>query len=161
MADFPVTYNSQDEFDQAIQKRLTRERQKWENERGPDSGELEDAQEKARKLGAEIRERDARAVLSEMNVTEAGRQDRIIRLAEIQGLEQADDKALRDAFKSTYDEMPEAFPEGAQVKDKGVDTSGGDDSTGPLTEEQVKSMSPAEINSNWDRVRAFLSGERN
>lgn len=158
MVDFPI--ENQEQFDQAIQKRLTKERQKWENERGADSGELEAAQEKARKLEAEIRERDARGVLSEMNVTETGRQDRIMRL--IDWPENADDKSLREAFKSAYNDMPEVFPEGATVKDKGVDTSGGgDDSSGPLTEDQVKSMSPSEINSNWDRVKSFLSGERN
>lgn len=155
--EFPITHNSQEEFDQAISGRLTRERDKIKKESGGNE-ELEGAQSRVAELEGEIRTRDARAVLDSMNVTEAGRQDRIMRLMEWP--ETADDKSLRAAFKATYDEIPEAFPEGAQVKDKGVDTSGANDSTGPLTQAQVESMSPAEINSNWDRVKAFVSGER-
>jgi hypothetical protein len=30
----------------------------------------------------------------------------------------------------------------------------------PLTREEVENMNPDEVNSNWDRVRAFLGGER-
>ena len=157
MDDFPI--ENQEQFDQAIQKRLTKERQKWENERGSDSGELEAAQEKARKLEAEIRERDARAVLTEMNVDNQSRQDKILRLADLP--EDYDEKSLREAFKAVYKEIPEAFREAAHVMDKGVDTTGSDDSSGPITREQVEKMSPSEINSRWDQVKAFLGGERN
>jgi hypothetical protein len=157
MADFPVTYESQEQFDTAIQSRLNRERDKIRKEGGGNE-ELESARERVATLEGEIRTRDARAVLSAMNVTEAGRQDRIMRL--MSWPETADEKSLKAAFKATYDEIPEAFPEGASVKDKAVDSSGGDDSTGPLTQAQVASMSPGEINSNWDRVKAFVSGER-
>jgi hypothetical protein len=30
----------------------------------------------------------------------------------------------------------------------------------PLTEEDVSNMSESEINSNWERVKAFMAGER-
>lgn len=156
--EFPATFQSQDEFDTAIQKRLTRERQRWESERG-DSQELEQAQTRVAELEADIRTRDARAVLESMNVTDQGRQDKIMRL--IDWPETADDKSLRAAFKAAYDDTPEMFGSDAQVKDKGLDTSGDDGSEGPLTRERVESMSPSEINSNWDRVKAFLTGERN
>ena len=155
--EFPATFNNQDEFDAAIQKRLTRERQKWESERGGEG--LEAAQSRVAELEADIRTRDARAVLQSMNVTDQGRQDKIMRL--IDWPEVADDKSLREAFKAAYDDTPEMFGSDAQVKDKGLDTSGSDGSEGPLTRERVESMSPSEINSNWDRVKAFLSGERN
>lgn len=155
--DFPVTYNDQSEFDAAIQSRINRERDKIKKESGGNE-ELESAQSRVSELEGEIRTRNARAVLSGMNVTEVGRQDRIMRLMEWP--ETADEKSLKAAFKATYDEIPEAFPEGATVKDKGLDTSGGDDSTGPLTQAQVESMSPEQINSNCDRVKAFVSGER-
>lgn len=156
--EFPI--NTQEEFDVAIQKRLTRERAKWEKENGGE--DLEAAQARVAELEADIRTRDARAVLSEMNVTDPKRQDRIIKLADIpdDAEDSADDKKLRAAFKGLYDEMPEAFGEGAAVKDKGVDSSGSDNSAGPLTREQVEKMSPEEINGSWDRVKAFLGGER-
>jgi hypothetical protein len=155
--EFPITYSSQEEFDAAISGRINRERDKIKKESGGNE-ELESAQSRVAELEGEIRTRDARAVLSGMNVTEAGRQDRIMRLMEWP--ETADEKSLKAAFKATYDEIPEAFPEGATVKDKGLDTSGSDDSTGPLTQAQLDSMSPAEINGSWDRVKAFLGGER-
>jgi hypothetical protein len=155
--EFPITYSSQEEFDAAISGRINRERDKIKKESGGNE-ELESAQSRVSELEGEIRTRDARAVLDSMNVTEAGRQDRIMRVMDWP--ETADEKSLRAAFKGLYSEMPEAFPEGAQVKDKGVDTSGSDDSTGPLTQAQVESMSPEQINSNWDRVKAFVSGER-
>jgi hypothetical protein len=155
--EFPITYSSQEEFDAAISGRINRERDKIKKESGGNE-ELESAQSRVSELEGEIRTRDARAVLDSMNVTEAGRQDRIMRLMEWP--ETADEKSLKAAFKATYDELPEAFPEGATVKDKGVDTSVTDDSTGPLTQAQLDSMSPAEINGSWDRVKAFLGGER-
>jgi hypothetical protein len=30
----------------------------------------------------------------------------------------------------------------------------------PLTEEDVSNMSESEINSNWERVKAFMAGQR-
>jgi len=153
--EFPVTYNSQEEFDQAISSRINRERDKVKKESGS-SEELESAQSRVAELETEIQRRDARAVLESMNVIDRGRQDRIMRLVELEG----DQGKMREAFKGLYDEMPEVFPEGAAVKDKGLDTSGSDDSSDPLTQEQVEKMSPEQINSNWDRVKAFLGGER-
>jgi hypothetical protein len=155
--EFPATFQSQEEFDQAISGRINRERDRLKKESGGNE-ELESAQSRVSELEGEIRTRDARAVLDSMNVTEAGRQDRIMRVMDWP--ETADDKSLRAAFKGLYSEIPEAFPEGATVKDKGLDTSGSDDSTGPLTQAQVEKMSPEQINGSWDRVRAFLGGER-
>lgn len=155
--EFPATFNSQEEFDQAISGRLNRERDKLKKE-SEGSDELEDALYQVAELRAELDTRNARDVLSGMGVTDEGRQDRIIRLTEFP--EEADDKGLREAFKAVYDEIPEAFPEDAQVKDKGLDTSGSEESSGPITREQVEKMGPEEINSNWDRVKSFLGGER-
>ncbi len=86
------------------------------------------------------------------------RHDKILKLADIP--EDGDAKKMRQAFKDLHGEMPEVFGENAQVRNKGVDTTGSDTSTGPLTREQVDKMSPEQINSNWDRVKAFVSGER-
>ena len=30
----------------------------------------------------------------------------------------------------------------------------------PLSRDELEKMSPEQVNSNWDRVRAFLQGER-
>lgn len=156
--EFPVTYNSQDEFDAAISSRINRERDRIKRESGS-SEELEQAQSRVAELERDIQTRDARAVLADMGVQDQGRQDRILKLSEIP--DDYDDKSLREAFKATYDEIPEAFPSDAQVKDKGLDTSESDDSSGPITREQVEKMGPEEINSRWDQVKAFLGGERN
>lgn len=157
--EFPITIENQEQLNELTQNRIDRERKKWEKESGV-SGELDASRERVAGLEGEIRTRDARAVLAGMNVADEKRQDRIIRLAEIP--EDADSKAMTQAFKSLHTEMPEVFGEGATVKDKALDTSQGDQTTdGPLTRERVESMGPEEINSNWDRVKAFLSGERN
>ncbi len=154
--EFPATFQSQEEFDQAISGRINRERDKIKKESGGNE-ELESAQSRVSELEGEIQRRDAKAVLSEMAVDPA-RHDKILKLADIP--EDGGAKVMRQAFKDLHGEMPEVFGENAQVRDKGVDTSGSDDSTGPLTREQVDQMSPQQINSNWDRVKAFVSGER-
>lgn len=156
MPEFPATFESQEEFDTAISSRLTRERDKIKKESGGNE-ELESAQSRVAELEGEIQRRDAKAVLSEMAVDPA-RHDKILKLADMP--EDVDAKKMRQAFKDLHGEMPEVFGENAQVRDKGVDTSGSDDSTGPLTQAQVESMTPEQINGSWDRVKAFLGGER-
>lgn len=154
--EFPI--ENQQQFDDAIKDRLAREKAKWEKDSGA-SGELEEARERVGELEGEIKTRAARDVLTGMSVSDPKRQDRIIRLAEIP--DDADQKAMIAAFKNLHGEMPEVFGEGAAVKDKGLDTTqGGQPAEGPLTRERVEAMGPEEINSNWDRVKAFLAGER-
>jgi hypothetical protein len=90
-----------------------------------------------------------------------------MRLADFGSVAAGDDgepnrKQITDAIKSVHKDTPTIFGDDATVTDGAPDTgdAGSDETGGPLTQEQVSNMSPTEINSNWDRVKAFLSGER-
>lgn len=161
--EFPITINSQAEFDEQVKSRIAREREKWEKESG-----ISDAHDRANKAESaayqRVLKRDARDVLRGMEIP-ANRHERIISnatLPEKPGEDGEPDKqAIATAFKDLHGEVPELFGEGAKVEDTALDTGGqGGGEDGPLTREQVESMSPQEINSNWDRVKAFIGGER-
>lgn len=172
--EFPVTVNNQEEFDHLISGRLERARQKWESEGGVAEARQQAREAESRAEAAEARareriaRRDARALLSEMGVADGGRQDRILRLADLDnvtydGAGEPNAKDLRDAIKAVHKDIPEVFGEGVQVVDSPAD-AGEAVGTGPdapiVSEEQLTKMGPDEINSNWDRVAAFLRGER-
>jgi hypothetical protein len=172
--EFPLTVNSQEDFDRLITGRLERARQKWESESGLAEArdKLREAESRAQAAEAKARERlarrDARSLLADIGVTERGRQDRILRLADFDNLGYDDagepsEKDLRDAIKEVHKDLPEVFGEGVQVVDSAADAGEGSGSGAdvPITsEEQLAKMGPDEINSSWDRVAAFLRGER-
>jgi hypothetical protein len=174
MPDFPITINSQEEFDGHIETRIQRLRNQWEREGGLADTQRERDEARSRATKAErdahdrLVKRDARDVLSGMNVKDPKVQQTVMRLADFGSVEAGDDgepnrKAITDAIKAVYKDTPSVFGDDATVTDGAPDTgdagSNGDEG-GPLTQEQVSNMSPTEINSNWDRVKAFLSGER-
>lgn len=161
--EFPVTIQDQDQFDGLVKNRIAREREKWEKESG-----IADAHERANKAETDayrrVLRRDARDVLRGMGVPD-NRHERIIgnaTLPDQPGEDGEPDKAaITSAFKDLHGEVPELFGEGARVENTALDTGGsGDQGDGPLTREQVENMSPQEINSMWDRVSAFIGGER-
>jgi hypothetical protein len=103
-----------------------------------------------------------------MGVADAARQQRILRLADLDsvGYDEAGEpnaKDLRDALKAVHKDIPEVFGSDVQVVDSPAD-AGESSLSGqdvPITsEEQLEKMGPEEINSSWDRVAAFLRGER-
>jgi hypothetical protein len=102
--EFPVTANNQEEFDRLISGRLARAKQQWEAEGGIAEArkQAEEAEARAEAAEARARERiatrDARSLLSEMGVAERARQDRILRLADLEGV--------------TYDESGEPSEKG-------------------------------------------------
>jgi hypothetical protein len=172
--EFPLTVNNQEEFDRLISGRLQRARQTWEGDGGIAEArkQAEEAEARAEAAEARARERiatrDARVLLSEMGVADRGRRDRIMRLADLGSVTydeagEPNTKDLRDAIKLVHRDVPEIFGEGVQVVDSPADagegtTSGAD---APISsEEQLEKMSPEQINSSWDRVAAFLRGER-
>jgi hypothetical protein len=172
--EFPLTVNNQEEFDQLISGRLERARQKWEAEGGIAEARQQAREAESRAEAAEARareriaRRDARSLLSEMGVGDRGRQDRILRLADLDNVTydesgEPNAKDLRDAIKAVHKDLPEVFGEGVQVVDSPADAGEGA-LTGPdapiTSEEQLAKMGPDEINSSWDRVAAFLRGER-
>lgn len=165
--EFPITINNQDEYDNIVKNRLTREREKWEKESG-----IAEANERARTAeGAaygRVLKRDARDVLKGMGVPE-NRHERIIKNAALPEKPdkdgEPDRKAIEDAFKTLHGEVPELFGEGVRVEETALDTGGssaGGDQDAPLTRERIEKMRPEEINepSMWTRVQAFLAGER-
>src|SRR5215203_197359 len=172
--EFPLTVESQEDFDRLITGRLERARQKWESESGVAEAREQAREAEARARAAEAKaterlaRRDARAMLAEMGVTERARQERILRLADFDnlGVDEAgepSEKGLRDAIKAVHKDLPEVFGEGVQVVDSPADAGEGSGSGAdvPITsEDQLTKMSPEQINSSWDRVAAFLRGER-
>jgi hypothetical protein len=171
--EFPLTVNSQEDFDRLITGRLERARHRWESESGLAEAreQAREAESRAQAAEAKARERiarrDARALLADMGVTERGRQDRILRLADFDNLGydggEPSEKDLRDAIKAVHQDLPEVFGEGVTVVDTPADAGEGSGSGAdvPITsEEQLTKMSPEQINSSWDRVAAFLRGER-
>jgi hypothetical protein len=173
--DFPLTVNTQEQFDELIKARLERARQQWEGEAG--LAEARDAAREAesRAEAAEARARqklavrDARAMLSDMGVTERPRQERILKLADLDKVGYDDqgepnEKDLRKSIKAVHADLPEVFGPDANVLEGAADASQGSGSSGEAaaitSEEQIEAMSPEQINSNWDRISAFLRGER-
>lgn len=169
--DFPVTINSQEEFDRQIEDRLKRARNQWERESGISEALRERDEARTATTQAEsdafdrLLRRDARDALVGMNVKDPKRQQLIMKLADLSSVEAGPDgepnkKAITDALKALHKDTPEVFGEGATVADAAPDGDAGGDENAPLTEASVAAMSPEEVNSNWDRVKAFLAGER-
>jgi hypothetical protein len=162
MSEFePIT--SQEQFDDRIKARLAREREKWE--KGANTEELQQQlQAKDREI-AEIRrkrflddaKRDVRAELARRGVTDQGRQDRVMKLLDFS---EASDSSFALA---QIDQVAKDIPE--LVRPRGAGSGGSSKPVlqpqqKPLTREEVEGMSEQEINSNWNRVKAFLAGER-
>jgi hypothetical protein len=172
--EFPYEVKTQEEMDALIRGRLARAKQQWEAEVGISEARqrAEEAEARAEAAEARARERiatrDARSLLQEMGVAETARQERILRLADLEGVTydeagEPNTKDLRDAIKAVHKDIPEVFPDGVQVLENPADAGEGHlaGPDAPITsEEQLEKMGPEEINSNWDRVAAFLRGER-
>ena|SRR5215218_2609490 len=172
MPDLEHPITTQEDLDRIIEQRLQRARQQWERESGmPDlERERDEARQRASKAERDALDRlvrrDARDVLASMDVKDPKQQETVLRLADFGGV-QADDqgepnrKAIADAIKAVHKDVPAVFGDEAQVRDEAPDTgAAGESGNGTLTLETVQNMSPQEINSNWDRVKAWLSGER-
>jgi hypothetical protein len=165
----PIT--TQEEFDERIKARLAREREKWEKESGTEDlqAQLAAKDEEIAQIQREHFRADARrAVVDELashGVTEEGRIERILRHVDLGEVEPGEDGkpyfgSIRGQLASVSKDMPELldYKLGAgsgMGSKKPVLTQ-----EKPLSREEVEGMSEAEINSNWDRVKAFMSGQR-
>jgi len=163
--DFPVTVNSQEEFDELVKGRLTREKDRWEKETNVSEYRDRAEQAETRAFGRLV-DRDAREVLKSMNVP-SERHGRILKFAELPTAPgedgEPDKRAIVESFKGLHSDMPEVFGAEATVKETALDTSTGDtDQDAPLTRERIETMSPDEINepTMWTRVQRFMAGER-
>jgi hypothetical protein len=162
MSEFePIT--SQEQFDDRIKARLAREREKWEKESNTEElqqqlqAKDEEIAEIRRKRFLEDAKRDVRAELARRGVTDQGRQDRVMKLLDFS---EASDSSFALA---QIDQVAKDIPE--LVRPRGAGSGGSSKPVlqpqqKPLTREEVEGMSEQEINSNWNRVKAFLAGER-
>jgi len=157
----PIT--TQEEFDERIKARLAREREKWEKESNTEElqqqlqAKDEEIAEIRRKRFLEDAKRDVRAELARRGVTDQGRQDRVMKLLDFS---EASDSSFALA---QIDQVAKDIPE--LVRPRGAGSGGSSKPVlqpqqKPLTREEVEGMSEQEINSNWNRVKAFLAGER-
>jgi hypothetical protein len=149
--------NSQAVFDERIKARLARERERWEKE--SDSENLRAELEAKDKQLARVRgEHAVDIALRDRGLTGpvgGPKAERIKKLLDFD-TETPPEVQLETLSK----DVPELFslPRGAG--------SGGSSKPvlqpqeKPLSRDEVEAMSEQEINSNWNRVKAFLAGER-
>jgi hypothetical protein len=165
----PIT--TQEEFDERIKARLAREREKWEKESGSADlkAQLQSKDEEIAQIRREHYRAEARrAIVDELGahgVTEEGRIERILRHVDLGEIEPNEDGnpyfgSVRRQLADVSRDMPEllTYQLGAgsgHSSKRPVPTQ-----EKPLNREEVEGMSEKEINSNWERVKAFMAGER-
>ena len=165
----PIT--GQAEFDERRKARLAREREKWEKESGSADlkAQLQSKDEEIAQIRREHYRAEARrAIVDELashGVTEEGRIKRILRHVDLGEIEPSEDGnpyfgSVRRQLASVSKDMPELLK-----YELGAGSGHGSKrpvltQEKPLTREDVESMSEPEINSNWERVKAFMAGER-
>jgi hypothetical protein len=165
----PIT--TQAEFDERIKARLAREREKWEKESGTEDleAQLQAKDEEISQIRREhYRANARRAVVDELGahgVAEGGRIERILRHVDLDEVEPGEDGkpyfgSIRGQLASISKDMPELLDyklgAGSGIGSKMPVLA----QEKPLSREEVEGMSEPEINSNWERVKAFMAGER-
>jgi len=165
------TPEQQAKIDEIVKQRVARERERLEKESGVEDlkAQLEARDEEISQIRREHYRADVRrAVVDELRaggVTEEGRIERILRHLDLDAIEQAEDGSpyfgsVRGQLADVSRDIPEllSYQLGAGSgigSKKPVLTQ-----EKPLTRYEVEQMSEQEINSNWDRVKRFMAGER-
>lgn len=147
----PIT--SQAEFDERIKARLAREREKWEKENNAEDLQAQLA-EKDKEIKRLQTEHAVDWQLSQRGLDE-GRVNRIKKLLDFEG-----DTHPSEQLEALSRDLPELFtiPRGAGSRGSSKPVLTPQEK--PLSREDVENMSPEEINTRWDSVKAFLAGER-
>jgi len=165
----PIT--SQQEFDERIKARLARERERWEKE--SDTADLkvqlEAKDEEISYIKQEHYRADVRrAVVDELaahGYSEPGRIERILRHVDLDAIEPGEDGSpyfgsVRGQLHSVSRDVPELLDyqlgAGSGIGSKKPVLT----QEKPLTREEVENMSESDINSNWNRVKAWMAGKR-
>ena len=164
------TPEQQAKIDEIVKQRVARERERFEKENGTEDlkAQLALKDEEISQIRREHYRAEARrAIVDELGahgVTEEGRIERILRHVDLGEIEPSEDGnpyfgSVRRQLASVSKDMPELLKyelgAGSRGSSKPVLTQ-----EKPLTREDVESMSEPEINSNWERVKAFMAGER-
>jgi hypothetical protein len=162
--------HDQKTFDERIKARLAREREKWEKESGTEDLKalLSEKDEEIAQIRREHYRADARrAVVDELGahgVTEEGRIERILRHVDLDAIEPAEDGSPH--FGSVRGQLADVSRDMPELLSYRVGAGSGGSKTPvltqekPLSREEVEGMSETQINSNWERVKAFMAGER-
>jgi len=151
----PIT--SQEDFDERIKARLAREREKWAKE-----SDTEDLKTRLEAKEAEIATLQKTHSL-EWELAKRGL-DTPLTAAKVETIKSLIDLDSETDPVEQLDRLETRVPELFQVPQG---TGSGYfskhpalDREKPLTEEDVSNMSESQINSNWDRVKRFMAGER-
>jgi hypothetical protein len=165
------TPEQQAKIDEIVKQRVARERERLEKESGVEDlkAELEARDEEISQIRREHYRADARrAVVDELGahgVTEEGRIERILRHVDLDEVEPAEDGSpyfgsVRRQLAGVSSDMPELLSyqlgSGSGIGSKTPILS----QEKPLSREEVEGMTEKDINSNWERVKAFMAGER-
>ena len=165
------TPEQQAKVDEIVKSRIARERERWEKESDTEElrRQLQSKDEEIAQIRREHYRAEARrAIVDELGahgVTEEGRIERILRHVDLGEIEPSEDGnpyfgSIRRQLASVSKDMPELLKyelgAGSGIGSKKPVLT----QEKPLTREDVESMSEPEINSNWERVKAFIAGER-
>jgi hypothetical protein len=163
--------HDQKTFDERIKARLAREREKWDKESGTEDLKalLAQKDEEISQIRREhYRANARRAVVDELGahgVSEQGRVERILRHVDVDAIEATEGGepyfgSVRRQLADISRDMPELLTyqlgAGSGIGSKTPVLT----QEKPLTRDEVEQMSEQEINSNWDRVKRFMAGER-
>lgn len=164
------TPEQQAKVDEIVKSRIARERERWEKESDTEElrRQLQSKDEEIAQIRREHYRAEARrAIVDELGahgVTEEGRIERILRHVDLGEIEPSEDGnpyfgSVRRQLASVSKDMPELLKyelgAGSGIGSKKPVLT----QEKPLTREDVESMSEPEINSNWERVKAFIAGE--
>ena len=165
------TTEQQAKIDEIVKQRVARERERFEKESGVEDlkAELASKDEEISQIRREHYRADARrAVVDELGahgVTEEGRIERILRHVDLDAIEPAEDGGPR--FGSVRGQLADISRDMPELLSYQLGAGSGIGSKRPvltqekpLSREEVEGMSEKEINSNWERVKAFMAGQR-
>jgi hypothetical protein len=163
------TPEQQAKVDEIVKQRVARERERLEKESG-----VEDLKAQLAGKDQEIsdlrREYDLdntrRALLQELDrrgVDDEGRRERVLKLVDLGAVDvRPGGEPDRGQILNQIDGLASDIPE--LVRPRGAASGGSKrpvlQDEKPLTRDDVEKMDEQEINSNWDRIKAFMAGER-